>query len=80
MQVSISTLAANQIGENGMIDKYDEIAFCLCLFVPCALVMIIFFIILLKDEVSDIFSDVKDKLDMVLENVISKIIRRKINK
>ena len=63
-----------------MIDKYDEIAFCLCLFVSCVLVMIIFFIILLKDEVSDIFSDVKDKLDMVLENVISKIIRRKINK
>ena len=52
-----------------MIDKYDEIAFCLALFVPCALSMTIFFIILLKDEVSDIYSDLQDKISMLFESI-----------
>ena len=52
-----------------MIDKYDEIVFCLALFIPCALSMIIFLITLLKDEVSDIFSDLLDKISMLFESI-----------
>ena len=55
-----------------MLDKYDEIAFCLCLLIPAAFVMLIFFWILLRDEISDIFSDLQDKISLLFENIILK--------